>query len=299
MRLKLDSFSFYVNIFAAKVKVTVIQKVWLIGDAFLQRIYHSYGTLRDQARISRGKLKKPYLLDAYTVSSHIMGELNGIQSTAARMQNCLVRQLDTTINMPRYIVFIPDNDVIKGSSGEFYDFGASKMSQEIMAWMIDEYFDQITKRKKELRDISLGAVLPGEPKIVYVKMIYRPRKDEIQAVRNHFNNALQNSLYNSKLKNHFIMEIEVHPSKFDHTNCLTDEGKADYWSIFDANMKELDEGKNEKFMKPQYQEVKPRKQVNQTTYRLPPPPPQARKRLTYDVDIKHKPKHHGNNYPRK
>ena len=101
--MKYISFTLY---FSAKVKITAIQKTWILGDTFLQRIYHSYDTLRDRARRSAGKMETPYLLDAYTVSSHVMGELNGINSPAARVQNCLIRKLNTCTNMPRFIVIV-------------------------------------------------------------------------------------------------------------------------------------------------------------------------------------------------
>ena len=127
------------------------------------------------------------------------------------------------------------------------------MSQEITGWLINEVNDQVKLCKKELREVCLGAVLPGEPKLVYVKMIYHPRKDEIQAVHNHFNTALENNLCG--MKNHYIMDIEVHSSMFDHTNCLTEQGQVEFWSIFDSNMRKLDEKYDEKFMIPQHQEM--------------------------------------------
>ena len=277
--------------FSVKVKVLAIQKVWILGDTFLQKIYHSYDTLRDRARRSRGKMETPYLLDAYTVSSHVMEELNGIHSPAARIQNCLIHKLDTCKNMPRFIVVIADNDIIKAKKEDFYNFGAMKMSQEITGWMVNEFNDQIKLWKKELREICLGAVLPGEPKVVYVKMIYCPRKDEIQAERNHFNTALENNLCG--INNHYIMDIEVHGSMFDHTNCLTEQGQIEFWRVFDSNMRKLDEKINSKFMMPQHQEMSSKKHDNKlidtNQYRLPPPPPQARKKLSFVTNKKIKP----------
>ena len=94
----------------------MIQTTWLIGDNFLQRIYHAYGSLRDQAKNSEDKKAResaPYMLDQYTISSHVMGEVNGIQSVAAHIQNCLIRQLNKCKSMPRFVVFIPDFDIIK------------------------------------------------------------------------------------------------------------------------------------------------------------------------------------------
>ena len=228
-----------------------------------------------QRNTSSPKLTTPYMLDQYTVSSHIMGEINGISSPAARIQNCLIRQLDKCQTLPRFIVFVPDNDIIKSSTIDFYDYSTRKMCDEITKWMAEDFINKISKRKSELLKVKGGAVLPGEPKIIFIKMIYRLKKDEVQAVRNHFNAALENSLV-EKL-NVFIMSINLPSSCFDHTNCLTAQGQLEFWRNFDGQMRRFD---NSDFSK-RLHSIKQDPATNQNKqntnneerYRLPPPPP--------------------------
>ena len=164
------------------VEGSVIQQVWIVGDEFLQKNYHSYTTLREMAFSNKPNRRPLYLLDAYTVSSHILGNANGIRSPATRIQNCLVRQLNMCKSMPHLIIIVPDNDIIKTSAIKFFDFGAKKMCEEITSWLIRENDRAITARKDSLRRIKRGATMPGEPKVIYVKMLFRPKRDEIQAV---------------------------------------------------------------------------------------------------------------------
>ena len=112
--------------------------------------------------------------------------------------------------------------------------------------------------------------MSGEPKLVYVKMIYRPRKSNVQALRNIFNDALEDELV--KHKNHFILNIRTKQSAFDHANFLTDAGAEAYWEELDKQIEMFDN--NNDILKPILQEDKQPKEDNSSQqYRLPPPPP--------------------------
>ena len=167
--------------------------------------YHSYSTLRQLAENSNPKRQRPYLLNYYRVSSHVMGTINGIKSPAARIQNCLAKQINDCKYMPRMIVILPDNDIIKHSNIDFLDFGARKMCEAILPWLVNMNNKMILAHREDMKRLKPGAVLAGEPKVIYAKMIYRPKRDHIQAIRNQYNVALENAL--CKVHNHYVLEF--------------------------------------------------------------------------------------------
>ena len=141
-----------------------IQDVWLIGHEFLHETYHSYSTLRQQAEADNREC--PYLLDYYNISCHTMGELNGIRSASARIHNCLVSKLNGCKTFPQFIIIVPDNDIIKSSSVDFFDYGAQTVSETILSWLIHNNEKIIAAQKEKMRKLKKGSVLAGEPKIM-------------------------------------------------------------------------------------------------------------------------------------
>ena len=117
--------------------------------------------------------RNPYLLDYYRTSSHVTKEdANDTESSSARIQNCVVRQLNLCHSMPRFIIVIPDYDILSDQKTKFFDYGARKMCDEITDWLINAIEEEVFKRKNLMKKIRPGSVMAGEPKIVYVKMIY-------------------------------------------------------------------------------------------------------------------------------
>ena len=115
--------------------------------------------------------------------------------------------------------------------------------------------------------------MSGEPKVIYTKMIYRPARDTIQAICNHFNIALENKL--CSMHNHYFINIEVPHAMFDLTNFLTAKGRSYYWRLLDRHLEDLDNGKSDDFKpQPKLHAHKVHNSDNhQQRYRMPPPPP--------------------------
>ena len=186
------------------------------------------------------------------------------------------------------IIVIPDNDMVKGSIDEMYDYGASEICHTISSWLVHEVNKNVSSRKEAMKKIRKGSVMRGEPKLVYVKMIYRPGRDEVQSLRNHFNIALENCL--TKVSNHYIVDINVRYTGFDITNYLTATDKEDYWTLLDQQLQKLDENPDD--FKPIPQEEIPKPQSgNETRYRMPPPPPLSRETTSNGNRPHHHQKH--------
>ena len=207
-----------------------------------------------------------------------MGDVNGIRSTAARIHNCLVRQLNECKNMPRMIIVVTDNDIIKGIAQDFCDYGAKHLCERVISWLVNTNNKAITARREELKRMKPGSVMAGEPKVVYTKMIYRPKGDKIQAIRNHFNVALENCL--CKVHSHYIVDIAVQNTLFDLSNFLMADGQKSYWNCLDRQLQDFDEKRSNGLLKPIPQALIKKPKENFTEkFRMPPPPPLARKNL--------------------
>ena len=220
------------------------------------------------------EVKKPFLFDYYNVDSCTMGDHNGIKSCIARIQNCVSYLLEQASTLPRMIVIIPDNDVVKCYLNDLYEFGAAKIAEELVAWLVHEIDKSVLGRKDEIKKQRKGAVMRGEPKMVYIKMMYRPGCDSIQALRNHFNVALENRL--AKVHNHYVIDAAVQYTGFDLTNFLTANGKTEYWQNLDKTLGEFDD-KPSRFTPQSKQQVKNKPKNNGQQYKLPSPTPKPRK----------------------
>ena len=165
---------FKTNLPLLAVDLSAISNVWIIGDEFLRMIYHTFMLMQRSACLNNLG-RNPYLFEHYNVSRHVMGNSNGIRNPAARIQNTIVQQLNSCKTMPRFIVIIPDNDILKHSSVEMFDFGTRVMIEGIVAWMVNEIEHVVLTHREKMKKVRKGSVMAGEPKLIYVKMMYRPK----------------------------------------------------------------------------------------------------------------------------
>ena len=153
--------------------IKAVQDVLIIGDSLVDSIYHSYSKLKREAEMAKpSPCRGPYVLDYYNVSCKVMGSINGITSTAARIQNCLIHLLNHCKTLPRFIIVIPDNDILKHCTVDIFDYGAKLVCEEIVAWMVNELDRAVESRKEDMKRLKKGSVLAAEPKFIYAKMIY-------------------------------------------------------------------------------------------------------------------------------
>ena len=142
-----------------------------------------------------------------------------------------------------------DHDVLcnNQTSVDIFDYGARNICNETTKWLADKIEDAILDSKKEMKKLLPGSVLPGDPKVIYIKMLYRPKRSESQGLRNILNAMMENNLIGKP--NHFIMEANLSSRDFDLSNQLTAEGKEAYWKIIDSQLTRFDkENDNERDM---------------------------------------------------
>ena len=191
--------------------------------------------MRNQAKEERRTA--PYLFDYYNINAFMSGTISSvIQNPMVKMVNCIVEAINHFQLLPRFIIIIPDQDVV--AAIKYYDYGISKIIQRCMEWMVREVDRMISTRKEDLWDKRPGAICPLEPKVVWIKMLEKPAQSRIMAVRNKFNAILEEILCRYRLM--YIAGIQLEHMHFDRNNSLYPTGKIRYWKDLDAIMKKFD-----------------------------------------------------------
>ena len=103
--------------------------------------------------LSSEDVKPPYLTEHYNVTSHTMGNINGITIAASRIQNCIMRQLNICKTMPHFVIMVPDNDLLKSNQTtvEIFDYSARKVCDRIATWLTSEINDAVHDRCKAMK----------------------------------------------------------------------------------------------------------------------------------------------------
>ena len=231
----------------------------MIGDAFLDQMYHAFQELRTEAR--DGHAAMPYIQDYYNVNKFTQNQLSSNKSVPARIVNSVIDALNMhSTKMPRILLIIPDQDLLKNIN--YFRFGISQVVGNCLNWIVSNIVKVVDARKDTIWRKKPGTLVASEPKVIWVKMPNRPNgQSNLLAVRNKFNNILEDIL--SERKNHYIIDVNqalAQHSNFTSFNSLNDKGKEIFWLEVDRAIEKFDY--NKKVLKPNAS--KPLMQSNQT-----------------------------------
>ena len=238
-------------------------------------MYPILAELKNKAKID--KRSPPYLYDYYNVKCFTTNPLLVMTDTLVRLVNCVIKGLNETAKLPRFIVVIPDQDIVKyvDCSGK----SATIMLGAAIHWLITEMLKAVNSKKDELMRRRPGAVvLSTEPKFVWVKMINMPLvTKQMVKVRAKFNKLLENALVDKA--NHYIIDINqalsANQNYFAVHRQLSGSGKVKFWRELDTQIEQFDTRKRS--LRPVHQEMQQDKnlkfQGSDTRYRFPPPKP--------------------------
>ena len=161
---------------------------------------------------------------------------SNVRSVIARILNHIIMALNNRPRLPRFIFIFPDKDIVDYMN--YFQWGVSFAFGAQLDWLLSQIERAIEAKKEGLSQMKPGAIAPGEPKVVYVKMIQRPYPSKAMSVKWKFNKALEDSV---ALRQHgYIMSINVNQAWFDRGNCLTQEGRVQFWNEFDDQVKKFD-----------------------------------------------------------
>ena len=176
------------------------------------------------------KKRRPYLFEYYNVRCYSSNPLSEVRSGMARLVNALIKVLnnkDLKV-LPRMIVIIPDEDLIK--SINYFEFGISKILESAIKWVVTNMQRAIEAKKQNMLQIRLGAVESTKPKFVWVKMLSHPNGySHITALRSKFNTILENIL--AGVCSQHILDVNYKlnfPQNYTLANMMNQDGRVTF-----------------------------------------------------------------------
>ena len=137
------------------------------------------------------------------------------------------------------LVIVPDGDLLH--SLNHFEFDTSTVIGRCLDWIIQQIDRTITNKKSALRYKRPGSVSSSEPKVIWVKMLNRPGRNQILNLREKFNSILEQCLAESGKG--FILDPSaeiLQRNMFDRGNNITHEGRVIYWCHIDMMLKKFD-----------------------------------------------------------
>ena len=122
------------------------------------------------------KTDQLYVHNHYNIKCFNLTASTALQPVIVRIFNAFIEALNKYIHPPKYLFVFADKDIL--SSIEFYDFNVRKVIRDNIYWLHKNLLKQLYRRRDDLKDKRLGAVNPEITKVIWVKMIERPRTDE-------------------------------------------------------------------------------------------------------------------------
>ena len=95
--------------------------------------------------------------------------MSQLKDVLTRLVNALVKALNDHQKISRFIVIIPDDDVVHHTcqfdAGQTVPFGAA------VNWVANQMIHAVACEQEFLRRVKPGSVAPFEPKFVWVQML--------------------------------------------------------------------------------------------------------------------------------
>ena len=120
----------------------------MIGDSFLKEVSPTLTAMKNQAvQLNR---RQPYLHEYYNVETFTYNGNGGLRSVLARINNAIVYALNNDEKLPRYIMLIPDKDLIEVAVKEHHDCGLKGMLGYFLDWLLKNININIETCKQDL-----------------------------------------------------------------------------------------------------------------------------------------------------
>ena len=284
--------NFYSIIILFAGEILAFNDLWLVGDDFLHDHYYKLPQIKNDAYLARERL--PYMYDFYNVSCFTPNPQSLTTNVIARLVNSFIKALNDTNKIPRIVLIIPEDDLLTYLFKQNEEFGIGTITFKVLNWISTQMTRATDAKKDDLKRVKPGAVIPTEPKFIWVKMLNRVNaRSDLLALRSKFNEVLEEVLY--KKDQHYIIDIVTamaDSSFYDKNNYINGEGLKRFWIEIDKLIENFDtkrcslkpvyhakhfDTKNNDKRKNQrldHKWIQNNKQDNR--FRMPPPPPQWR-----------------------
>ena len=179
------------------------------------------------------KKDPPYLHQNFNIFGFHQKHLSAVKGLA-RILNAFTEGLNTRPKLPKYVIMVPDKDMI--TCIDYFSFGATDVFEKCLTWILQQIDNYLARRETDLINKKPGALFgDSSPQIIWIRMLKRPYNgfqefDQILALCNRFNNALESTLAEVPIKaEHLILSIKVDDMDFYKTGSLTPAGEANFW----------------------------------------------------------------------
>ena len=211
----------------------------MIGDIFLNNTFPALPKMRNSAR--EAKRPAPYVYNYYNITCLTQNPLSANENTTSRVHNALVQGLNEQNVMPRIIIMITDLDILRFLN--FFGFGESHVIGEALNWLLINCERSIKSKHEEYRKKKPGALVAGEPKMIWLGIPERPMYDHkfTPAIRK-FNCILADLV--EKKENNEYLSISDHlgltQANYHQFFKLSGRGETSFWQAIDGAIEEFD-----------------------------------------------------------
>ena len=161
-----------------------------------------------------------------------------------RISNSLVKGLNEVPHLPKYLLVIPDMDILEDIT-KYHNFGFKQIIKHELKWLIPQLNHYLATRRENLKSTRIGSVSSEPTRIIWVKMLARPLSSnneliKILKLRRKFNETLEDLLAHEKYT-HIMSIVELSEEKyFTYSGHLTELGKTNFWCELIATLKRFD-----------------------------------------------------------
>ena len=215
--------------------------LWIIGDAFLNRNYHTLSEIKREAERARKQI--PYIFDYYNIQCFTPNPKSLVSEVLAKFVNCLVKALNQTLKLPKLVVVIPDDDILRYVFEDTEE--CKRLTKTAIRWVVNQMIRAVDAKKDNMSRRKPGAVMAKEPKFIWIKMFDRiSSRERLYDYREMYNECLETLL--AEKEEHYILDVNVHLQEsglFDSGDCLNAHGRKIFWIELDKGIERFDKKK--------------------------------------------------------
>ena len=211
----------------------------------MRNTYTTFQNMKIQAIAERRSV--PYLYEHFNIFPFNSSQLQFQNNILTRLQNAAIEGFNRHDRLPRFIIIIIDRDIL--DSLGMYNFGARKIISRWMNWLENFIRKTILARLDQLMLKRPGAVASHPTKLIWVKMIKRPKipsdnpQFQVLSLRNKMNLVIE-EIVRDKRDNNYVNIISLDPNRhFDREGNINQYGMLQFWRELDYNIKMFEPGK--------------------------------------------------------
>ena len=192
------------------------------------------------------KKSQPYMFDFFNIKAFYQPSNRSAEGSLHKIFNALVEALNAKAHLPKYLIVIPDRDLIL-QAGHFNQ-GLNHILDKDVLWLTKQIDRAFTVRREDLKT-KCSVAVGDEPKIIWIKMIPRPLiknhifqfYNNVVNLRKKFNNCLEDIL--AFTRHTYMIDpcgIFDDYDHFDNLGNLTANGRSTFWKFLDSQFKKFD-----------------------------------------------------------